>query len=138
VPTTDEPDAEPPRWRSANFIAVSDGRIVFKARTADMNQTNEYINSVDGIYLAVPFNYERIKAVAETGMDGGYIDPDIPNAFRATLPIIGLGLERDGFRGNMLAITLTMGNEEFSWGGIYVADVSGRTVPLTGAMKTAK
>src|SRR5690606_9600189 len=38
VPGSDgDDDAEPPRWRSAAFMTVSDGTVVFKARTATIN-----------------------------------------------------------------------------------------------------
>src|SRR5690606_3048849 len=123
IPTEEEEDAEPPRWRGAAFVAGSDGWIAFKGRATELAGSKEYIDPVDGIYMVNPIIGDGLKIIAETGMEGGYIDPGMPDAFRATLPITNLGIERDGFRGTKLAITVTMGNEELGWGGIYLTDV---------------
>lgn len=126
APSTEEgdDDAEPPRWRSSAFGAVSDGMMALKARTGILNDTNEYIDIVDGLYLGDPSYDQPMRVVAETGMNGASIDPTLTTGFPAPLPITGLGIERDGFRGNMLAITATMANEEDSWGGIYMTHVT--------------
>lgn len=123
VPAPDEPDAEPPRWRSTAFVAGDNGWVVFKGRISELTGNKEYINPIDGLYMANPMAGDPLKTIIETGMDGALIDPGIPEAYRGTLPILGFGLEREAFRGNMLAITATMGNEEFSWGGIYLTNV---------------
>ena len=34
-----------------------------------------------------------------------------------------MGIERDGFRGNSLAINASMGTEEAGWAGIYLTEV---------------
>ena len=34
-----------------------------------------------------------------------------------------MGIERDGFRGDSLAINVSMGSEEDGWAGIYVTTV---------------
>ena len=129
-------DAEPPRWRSSAFVAASNGWVVFKARNGDPSGEKE---SVDGLYMSNPVVGDKTKVIAETGMDGGFLDPGMSSYFRETLPITGLGIERDGFRGNMLAITATMGNDEFSWGGIYLANVGddrvGKTVSKPKTVK---
>jgi hypothetical protein len=65
---------------------------------------------------------DGLKIVVETGMDGAYLDTSIPVHFRATLPITNVGIERDGFRGNMLAITATMDDGENNWGGVYLTN----------------
>ena len=119
---TDE-DAEPPRWRGAPFVAMSDGWVAFKGRASEPTGDKTYVDPVDGIYMANPVIGDGLKIVIETGMDGAYLDTSIPEYFRATLPILGVGIERDGFRGNKLAITATMGNEEYSWGGVYLSTV---------------
>ena len=52
-----EGDAEPPRWRSSAFLAVSQRagatfRVAFLARNGDIDpDTNLYVDPVDGIYL---------------------------------------------------------------------------------------
>jgi hypothetical protein len=117
VPGSDgDDDAEPPRWRSAAFMTVSDGTVVFKARTATINDKNEYINIVDGLYMVDALVNTGINTLIETGMDGWILDRSLaPN----TMPITGLGIEREGFRGNILAINAAMANEEEGWGGIY-------------------
>lgn len=115
--TSGDETSEPPRWRGASFMAVSDGTVVFKARTADWNKQFEYINIVDGLYsVDMRTNSPRSKLV-ETGMDGSLLDPQLSPG---TMPITGLGIERDGFRGDHLAITATMANEEAGWGGVYM------------------
>lgn len=117
VPGDDSDEtAELPRWRGASFMAVSDGFVVFKARTAALNERSEYINIVDGLYAVDAPNTNTRSALIETGMDGSIIDPSLaPN----TMPVTGVGLERDGFRGKYLSVTVTMANEEAGWGGIY-------------------
>jgi hypothetical protein len=117
VPGSDgDEDSEPPRWRGASFMAVSDGMVAFKARTAVQNKKLQYINIVDGLYLTDPMmNYPRATLI-ETGMDGSIIDPGLAPG---TMPVIGFGIERDGLRGDFLAITASMANAEAGWGGIY-------------------
>jgi hypothetical protein len=117
VPGSDgDDDAEPPRWRSAAFMTVSGGAVVFKARTATMNDRNEYINVIDGLYIADAPANSGINTLVETGMDAWVLDKSLaPNQ----MPITGLGIEREGFRGNVLAINAAMANEEEGWGGIY-------------------
>lgn len=125
----DDVDAEPPRWRGTSFVALSDGLVVFKARTGTLAPNNEYVDVTDGLYLGEPLKALPLRIVAETGMDAAMLDPNIPG--NAPMPIIGLGLERDGFRGRYLAITASMANDEESWGGIYVADVRAGRPHLT-------
>lgn len=119
--TDEETVEEPPRWRSAAFIAASDGLTVFKARRGDQTKTGEYFNVIDGLYIKNGPERTPIEMLAETGMMSDLLDPSIPTG---TLPIVGLGIERDGFRGNKLVITASMADEENSWGGIYLAEVS--------------
>lgn len=124
-------DSEPPRWRSASFMAVSDGMIVFKARTGVLDPNGVYINPVDGLYMADAPRRAHFEVIAETGMEGEIIDPGTPRGLAATLPIVGLGIERDGFRGHKLAITVSMADEVTSWGGVYMANVG-----MLGNVKT--
>lgn len=113
-------DREPPRWRSSAFSAVSHGedrdryrpiKVAFKAQKVE----------VDGIYLRI--NRGAISTLAETGMSGRLFDSRNP---KADLPITSLGLERDGFRGNLLAISASMADADSSWAGIYFTDLLGR------------
>ena len=115
-------DAEPPEWRSSSFLAVSDGTVVFKARTGYLAKNNEYFDFIDGLYMAEPVNGSPLITIAETGMDGSLFDPSL---VPGTMPITGLSIERDGFRGRRLAVTATMANEEAGWGGIYMTTVGG-------------
>jgi hypothetical protein len=119
-----EDDAEPPRWRSTAFLAVSDGIVAFKARTGLMDKNGVYINPIDGIYMRDAILRTPIETLAETGMDGEILDPSTPTGVGPTIPIVGLGIERDSFRGNKLAISASMANDVTSWGGIYMANVS--------------
>ncbi|MDA8297304.1 MAG: hypothetical protein M0004_12090, partial [Actinomycetota bacterium] len=114
----DEETLEPPRWRSAAFVAVSglpgDGfQVAFKASTT---------NGVTGIYLEQTSSgtTSLIDAV-DTTTPGTVLDPSAPAGSFVT----ALGLERDGFRGRYLAITATMLDPatQESWAGIYLSQV---------------
>ncbi|MDM7924193.1 MAG: hypothetical protein QUS14_18050 [Pyrinomonadaceae bacterium] len=122
----DDVDAELPRWRSAAFMTVYDGMVAFKARSAQMNDKFEYIDITDGLYLVDALVSTRLLTLATTGMDGSILDPSLPPG---TMPIIGLGLERDGLRGEYLAITASMANDEAGWGGVYLTTVARTTKP---------
>lgn len=130
VPGAGESDdaGEPARWRSAAFAAVSglvDGRLndasfhgAFKARRG----------AVDGIYLRQGPGNQPLAIVVETGMDGRLIDPeavfvDEETGAAVVLPVTEMGIERDGLRGNALAVTVSMGAEEAGWAGIYLTTV---------------
>lgn len=58
-------------------------------------------------------------------MDGGLIDPDA-----AGIPIVAVGLERDGYRNGRIAFAASMALEDeteedsLSWAGLYVADAA--------------
>ncbi len=136
VPGPGDDTGELARWRSAAFVAVSglvDGRlndetahVAFKARTGEV--INEvYVNPTDGIYLGQGPVPSRLTTVVETGMLGTKIDPDAvyidDDNMSVPLPVTTMGIERDGFRGNLLAITVSMGTEEAGWAGIYLTVV---------------
>lgn len=142
VPGTGESDdtGEPARWRSAAFVAVSglvDGQLqdatahtVFKARTGPI-VNGTWMNPVDGIYLGQSPGRSPLRTVVESGMAGTLFDPAATYLDELTgevrvLPVTAMGIERDGFRGNTLAVTISMGTEEAGWAGIYLATV----VPL--------
>lgn len=102
----EETGAEPPRWRTATFAAVSGGDVVFKA----LRDTG-----VNGLYG----NFDgEVFTIAETGMDGSLLDPDA-----AGMPILSLGIERDGFRNGRIAINASMANADADMAGIYVGAV---------------
>jgi hypothetical protein len=129
-----EGDAEPPRWRSSAFLAVSQRagatfRVAFLARNGDLDSDNVYINTVDGIYLGqvLGASAPTLTTLVQTGMDGTVLDPDAvwdddedASTPDVPLPIASLALERDAFRGDWLAITASMGVEEAGWAGIYL------------------
>ena len=111
-----EEDGESVRWRSSAFVAVGGKRgaafkAVFKARTPDL---------VRGIYLRKGPGRRPIISVLDTTMDGQTLDPEAP----ADSTIIELGLEREGLRGDWLAINASMGieggEEEDGLAGIYI------------------
>lgn len=129
-----EGHAEPPRFRSTAFLAVSQraggtSRTVFLARNGDLDEINMYTDPIDGIYLASQLGAAspRLTTLLQTGMDGTLLDPEAvwddeedSNTPDVPLPIASFGLERDGFRGEWLAITVSMGVEEAGWAGIYL------------------
>ncbi len=101
----------------------------FKARTGVV-ASGAYVDPVDGIYLRRGPGQTEILTVVETGMDGSLIDPEAvfvdeedPSAPPVPLPVTEMGIERDGFRGNSLAINLSMGTEEAGWAGVYLTEV---------------
>jgi hypothetical protein len=82
-----------------------------------------YVDAVDGIYLRKGPSGKKtpIATVVKTGMDGTTIDPAAVGALTgAILPVTAMGVERDGFRGNALAINASMGTEAAGWAGIYL------------------
>jgi hypothetical protein len=131
-------DAEPPRFRSSAFLAVSRRagatyRIAFLGRHASIDpDTNAYVGIVDGIHVAEGLGASPpvVKTLVQTGMDGTVLDAEAiwdddenPATPDVALPIASLALERDAFRGDRLAITASMGVEEAGWAGIYLTGV---------------
>jgi hypothetical protein len=116
------------KWRSSAFLAISGKkgmkyRIAFKARSGDLIG-GVYVDSIDGIYLAKGPGRSRIMTLLDTTMDGQVLDPEAPPG----TTVLELGLEREGFRGNWLAITAAMGveggdEEEDGMAGVYVTRV---------------
>ena len=122
-----EDDGEPARWRSSAFVAVSAGvgatfKTAFKARTGELVD-GVYADPVDGIYLRKGPGQSRIVTVLDTTMDGQALDPEAP----AGSTIAELGLEREGLRGDWLAVNASMGiegsTEEEGMAGIYITMV---------------
>lgn len=127
----DESDGELARWRSAAFVAVSglvDGRlndatyhVAFKARNGQVDDDGETVSPVDGIYLRRGPGLSRITALVETGMRGTLFDPQaVDSATGTDLAVTEMGIERDGFRGDLLVVNVRMGTEEAGWAGIYL------------------
>jgi len=131
-------DAEPPRFRSSAFLAVSKRagatyRVAFLARNAGHDpDTHVYVDTVDGIYLAEGLGAAPpiVVTLVQTGMEGTILDPQAtwdddedPTTDDVPLPIASVALERDAFRGKWLAITASMGVEEAGWAGIYLAEL---------------
>mgnify|MGYP001116996326 CR=1 FL=1 len=142
VPGTGEgdDDGEPARWRSASFVAASglvDGslndpnfHVAFKARRGPVID-EAYLDPIDGIYLGRGPGLPSIAAVVETGMDGTQIDPaavydddEDPTTPPVPLPVTTMGIEREGFRGKLIAMTVSMGTEEAGWAGVYLTRAS--------------
>ena len=123
-----EDDGEPARWRSSAYIAVS-GRgatfqSAFKARTGELDG-GVYVDPVDGIYLGRwPVGGQPpIVTVLDTTMDGQALDPEAP----VNSTITELGLEREGLRGDWLAVSAKMGieggEEEDDMAGVYLTEL---------------
>lgn len=111
VGESDAEDFEAPRWRSAAFAATysqaSKSQVAFKGRKQSMT---------DGIYLTTATSSPIvITKVIETGMDGSVIDSQA-----AGVPVISVGLERDGLRNGWLAIAASMANADTGWAGVYL------------------
>lgn len=105
-------DAEPARWRSSAFVAIDGNDVVFKALKGDVS------GLYGGLDVSDWFTDSDLLTIVTTGMDGSVLDP-----MAAGLPIVSLGIERDGFRNGKLAITASMATDEAGWAGIYVTSV---------------
>lgn len=113
------------KWRSSAFLAVSGKRgtkhrIAFKARSGDL-VNGVYINPVDGIYLAKRPGRPGVVTLLDTTMNGQTLDSEAPLG----TTILELGIEREGFRGDWLAITASMGveggdEEDDGMAGVYI------------------
>ncbi len=122
------------RWRSTSFGAVSGtgapGMSVVKARF----ENNK--NGIDDEHALLlrdvkPSRVGDLVPLLRTGDLGAMVDPEAP----AGAVISALGIERDGFRGNWLAVNVSMlvasdvataaggeeSEEDTGWAGIYVA-----------------
>jgi len=120
-----EDDGEPARWRSSAFMSVATRagatfNVVFKARTGGLTQ-GVYTDAIDGIYqVDGPGQRLAITRVLDTTMNGRLVDPEAP----VDSTITELGLEREGLRGQWLAINAKMGveggGEEDGMSGIYL------------------
>ena len=123
------------RWRSTSFGAVSGsgapGMTVIKARFED---NNDGIENEQALLLrdVKPSGLGELVPLLRTGDLGAMVDPEAP----AGAVITALGIERDGFRGNWLAVNVSMlvasdvataaaggeeSEEDTGWAGIYVA-----------------
>lgn len=123
------------RWRSTSFGAVSGsgapGMTVIKARFEDIN---DGIENEQALLLrnVKPSGRGELLPLLRTGDLGATVDPEAP----AGAVITALGIERDGFRGNWLAVNVSMlvasdvataaaggeeSEEDTGWAGIYVA-----------------
>jgi hypothetical protein len=123
------------RWRSTSFGAVSGtgapGMSVIKARFED---NNDDIENEQALLLrnVKPSGLGELVPLLRTGDLGAMVDPEAP----AGAAITALGIERDGFRGNWLAVNVSMlvpsvevqaaaggevSEEETGWAGVYVA-----------------
>ena len=69
----------------------------------------------------------RDRTVVDTNTFGSTIDPDV-NSLGSSTPLIvtSVGVERDGFRRQRLAVALSMANADasVSWAGLYLASNS--------------
>ncbi|NVK40733.1 MAG: hypothetical protein HWE39_05770 [Oceanospirillaceae bacterium] len=112
-----EDDGEFARWRASSFAAVSGSggaaRVVFKAHS------DNGAGRLDGLYMVRRPGQVPMQTLLQTGMPGDLLDTEAP----AGAPITEIGLERDGYRGNWLAISAKMaveGEIEDGMAGIYV------------------
>lgn len=132
-----EEEGEPARWRSASFAAVSglaDGSLadpffhtVFKARTGEASDAEP---PVDGVYLRAGSRKSPLAVVVTDGLDGSLFDPAaVDPETGQPLPVTDMAIEREGFRGPWLAVSVKMGTEEAGWAGIYLGTVDGSRMP---------
>jgi hypothetical protein len=118
----DAGSVEPPRWRSSSFVAVSGlttgYQVAFKGTP---------VAGGSGIYLGQgPATVENIETVLDTTTAGTSVDPQAP----AGSVVTAVGLERDGFRGRNLALSVSMLNSTTSesWAGVYLT--TAQAIPL--------
>lgn len=115
-------DEEGARWRSSAFLAINGNDAVFKAAQGYEAGPFGKTGGTSGLFGALDvsdwFTDEDLFTIVKTGMDGGMLDP-----MAAGLPIVSLGIERDGFRNGRLAIAASMATDEEGWAGIYMTSV---------------
>jgi len=130
-----EETEEGARWRSTSFGAVSGsgapGMVVVKARLAD---NGDGLENEQALLLrdVKPSGLGDLVPLLRTGDLGANVDPEAPEG----AVITALGIERDGFRGNWLAVNVSMlvasdvataaaggeeSEEDTGWAGVYVA-----------------
>ncbi len=134
-----EDDGELARWRSSAFVAVSGQATAFKAVASGGQQgACGSCHSGGGVGSAPPspshgrligiyFNRQPgqdIFTVLDTRTDGRAVDPEAP----AGSIITELGIEREGLRGDWLAVSAKMGiaggsEEEDGMAGIYLTNI---------------
>ena len=118
----DTEDLEGARWRSSAFLAIDGNNVVFKAAQGYVDDTFGKTGGISGLFGALGvsdvFSFDDLFTIVTTGMDGSVLDP-----MAAGLPIVSLGIERDGFRNGNVAISASMANADAGWAGIYVASV---------------
>lgn len=115
-------DEEGARWRSSAFLAIDGIDVVFKAAQGYDAGPFGQTGGTSGLFGALNVSDLLTDAdhftIVKAGMDGGLLDP-----MAAGLPIVSLGIERDGFRNGRLAIAASMATDEAGWAGIYVSSV---------------
>jgi hypothetical protein len=84
--------------------------VAFKASPVDRGS---------GIYLAQGPGTHPVVTLVDTFTSGSVLDPQAP----AGTTVSSVGLERDGFRGRWLALSVSMASAEATWAGIYLAQV---------------
>jgi len=113
-----EEDGEPARWRSSAFVAVSGTRTAFKAVSGN----------IVGVYLSKTPG-KPVVTVVSNRTDGRALDPDAPAGSKVT----EVGLEREGLRGDWLAVSAKMavkgGGEEDGMAGVYITNVASAPEP---------
>lgn len=121
----EEGDQELARWRSSAFLALDEDSLAFKG--IELGPVDEmesvFTEVMSGLYAAETDGTPDIRTIVETGMDGGLIDPAATG-----IPIVAVGVERDGFRNGRIAFAASMALEgeteadSLSWAGVYVAE----------------
>ncbi len=129
-----EDDGEAARWRSSAFVAVSGQATAFKAvarggqpggcgschsgGVGSAPPTPSHGQPI-GIYLNRQPG-QSIVTVLDTRTDGQALDPEAP----AGSIVTELGIEREGLRGNWIAVSAKMavgdGSEEDGMAGVYI------------------
>ena len=111
-------DGEPARWRSSAYVADSGGNVVFLGQKA----------TLDGLYYA-PLDAALLDTLLTTDSSGTSVDPLAPTGSLVS----SIGLERDGFRSNWLAISVGMTDPTTAetWAGIYTTQLP---VPEPGTL----
>ena len=122
----DSEDLEGARWRSSAFLAIDGNDVVFKAAQDYVEGLYGMTGGTSGLFGALDvsdlFTDLDLFTILKTGMDGGVLDP-----MAAGIPIVSLGIERDGFRNGRLVINASMegtiDGEDVGWAGIYMTQV---------------
>lgn len=137
---------EPPRWRFAAFAALMDkNTVAYKMTTVTLESTERVTTSgiYTGYWVGGKYNPHAIIESGDSCLDiDSMAKVEDSGGTTEGLLVESVAIERDGFRGNYLCISVACGTvgteeeggdeeeEEADWAGIYCANIVYEPVPV--------